>query len=91
MPVPVQPGRIDQALLALLESACKQHVDPRMPIPVWSDGLKEHVAQMLRQAGIPDQPITHLQVGNLRVPMGVVSWLGQACGLLPRGGGNAGT
>ena len=89
MPIPVQPGRLDLLLLALLESACKQHVDPRLPVPVWGDGLRQQAAAALKQAGIPDQPITHVQVGNLRVPLGVVQWLGQACGVFPRqiGGG----
>ena len=93
MAVPVQSGRLDQMLLALLESACKQHVDPRLPIPVWSEDLRQHAAAALKQAGIPDQPVTHVQVGNLQVPLGVIQWLGQACGVFPRqiGGGNAGT
>lgn len=90
MSIPVQPGRLDLLLLALLESACKQHVDPRLPIPVWNDDFARQAAAAIRQAGIPDQPVTHVQVGQLRVPLGVIQWLGQASGIFPKqiGGGS---
>ena len=93
MSVPVQNGRLDLLLLALAETACKRYVDPALPIPVWSEGLARQAAAALKQAGIPDQPVTHLQVGQLRVPLGVIQWFGQACGVFPKqiGGGNAGT
>jgi hypothetical protein len=89
MPIPVQPGRLDLLLLALLESACKQHVDSRLPVPVWSEGVARELARQINQAGIPSQPVTHVQVGQLRVPLGVIQWLGQVAGVFPRqiGGG----
>lgn len=90
---PVQPGRVDLLLVALLEAACKQHVDPRLPIPLWNPDLAARAAAALNQAGIPSEPVTHVQVGQLRIPLIVFSWLGQACGVLPRqiGGPNVGT
>jgi len=90
MSVTVQPGRIDLLLLALAEQACKQYVDPALPIPIWNDQFMTQVQQRIQQMGIPAQPVTHIQVGQLQVPLGVVEWLIKASGIFPKaiGGGN---
>lgn len=89
MSIPVNPGRMDLLLLALAETACKRYVDPALPIPVWSESVAREVASRIARAGIPSQPIQHVQIGQLRLPMGVVHWTLQAFGVLPKqiGGG----
>lgn len=79
MNLPVQTGRVDLLLLAAMEHLCKTHVDPRMPMPVWSEGVARAAANAIQRAGVPSQPITSVRLGNLDVPLGVVEWIFKAC------------
>ena len=84
MSFPVQSGRIDLLLIALAEQACKKYIDPALPIPVWSEGLARDLAQRVQRAGVPNTPVTHIQVGHLHIPLGVAKWLAEATGILPK-------
>lgn len=79
MNIPVQTGRVDLCLLAALQHIVQTHVDPNLPIPVWSDDVARAAVNAMYRAGVPNQPVTSLRLGNLDVPLGVVEWIFKAC------------
>ena len=79
MNIPIQTRRVDLCFLAALQHLAQTHVDPIFPIPVWSDELARTLASAMYRAGVPNQPVTSLRLGNLDVPLGVVEWIFKAC------------
>ena len=79
MNLPVKTGRVDLLLMSAMEQLCKQYVDPLMPIPVWSEQTARAAASAIQRAGVPNEPITSVRLGNLDVPLGVVEWIFRAC------------
>ncbi len=79
MNLPVRAGRVDLLLMAAMEQLCKTYVDPNLPIPVWNEQSARAAANAIQRAGVPNQPITSVRLGNLDVPLGVVEWLFKAC------------
>ena len=82
MSIPVQPGRLDLLLMALAQQACSQYIDPKLPTSgVWDAGLNRVAAHAIARARIPQTPITHVQLGQLRLPIEAVSFLARLCGM----------
>jgi hypothetical protein len=53
----VQTGRLDQALLAILERLCKTHVEAKTGVEVW-DRVKPTVTRELSRLRVPKKPLT---------------------------------
>ena len=69
----VQSGRLDQALLAVMERVCARHIEPRLGVPVWNH-LKPVAARQLKRLGVPRVPLTEPQMELARVAV----YLGRA-------------
>jgi hypothetical protein len=53
----VQTGRLDQALLAVLERLCKTQVEAKTGIEVW-DRVKPTVTRELKRLRVPQKSLT---------------------------------
>jgi hypothetical protein len=84
MSFPVQRGRLDLLLLALAEQACREHLDPRLAVPVWERFGAQLVNGAIEEVGIPTQPIRGVRLGNLKIPLEVLEYFGECCGVLPK-------
>ena len=80
----VQRGRLDLLALALAEQAYRQWVEPQLAIPAWERGLGGFVYNTIQRAGVPSQPVTHIQLGNLRLPVALLEYVAESAGLIPR-------
>jgi hypothetical protein len=66
----VQRGRLDQALLAILERVCAREIEPRLGVPLWPD-LKPLATRGLKRLGVPRIPLTPPQLELAQAGLGI--------------------
>jgi hypothetical protein len=84
---PANPfARLDLLIYNLCGRAVRQYLEPEMGPGLWDAGLNKVVAQQIARAGIPQQAITTIRIGNLDVPVEALKLIAHACGLLAEHG-----
>lgn len=76
-------ARLDLLIFNLCAHGVRTYVEPHIGREIWDNGLDRVIAREIARAGIPQEPVSHIQIGNLSVPVDVLHILGQVCGLLP--------
>ena len=76
-------ARPDLLLHRLCGYAVQTYLEPHIGRQVWDNGLDRVVARSIARAGVPQQPITHVQIGRMSVPIEAFQFAAQVCGLLP--------
>ena len=60
----VNPGRLDELVLAVLERLTQRYIEPVVGVPVWTPGVAELARELIAEAGIPARPVTPLEVAQ---------------------------
>lgn len=57
--------RLDLLLLECLGQVVKQTIEPRCKnIPLWDGAIREIAHEKLKELGVPDQPVTFIEVAR---------------------------
>lgn len=83
-------GRLDILILNVIGHCVQTYLDPHARFPLWENGAKQLTEALINECPIPKEPVTHIYIGQLPVPIEVFQGIGRHVGILPPGVGNAG-
>lgn len=57
-------GRLDVLAVRLAEHVTKRHLEPRIGVPLWDNGLGEIVETAVEESSIPKRPVTAVDLAR---------------------------
>jgi hypothetical protein len=78
-----QPGRLDQLALNILAHVVRTHGAPFW-VGIWDNGGAALIEYGIARL-IPTQPVQSVQVGQMQIPLDLLSAFARAAKLLPEG------